>query len=207
MIILYLIIIYFLFKPTIESLTSKDYVYLLGDSIYKNNNYVLKKFSVEELLKQKHNNSLVYAEDNATINNLSEQFERIPKKAKNNKNNYIYISCGGNDILNNYNFQNLQDYTIANEIFNNYKKIILNIKKNINCKLVITNIYYPTSKQYSVYHPIIKHWNKKLKRFCKKENIMLFEIDKLFINKSFFVDHIEPSKLGSKTIINYIIDN
>ena len=207
MIILYLIIIYFLFKPTIESLTSKDYVYLLGDSIYKNNNYVLKKCSVEELLKQKHNNSLVYAEDNATINNLLEQFDRIPKKAKKNKNNYIYISCGGNDILNNYHFQNLEDYTIANEIFNNYKKLILIIKKNINCNLVITNIYYPTSNIYSVYHPIIKHWNKKLKHFCKKQNIMLFEIDKLFIDKIFFVDHIEPSNIGSKTIVNYIIDN
>lgn len=203
MIILYLIVIYFLLKPTIETLTNKDYVYLLGDSIYKNNNYVPRDFSVEKLLKQTHNNSIVYAEDNATINNLLEQFEKIPQKAKKNKNNYIYISCGGNDILNNYYFQNLQ---IINEIFNNYKKIILNIKQNINCKLVITNIYYPTSKQYSVYHPIIKYWNKKLKHFCKKENIMLFEIDKLFINKSFFVDNIEPSKLGSKTIVNYITD-
>ena len=211
MILLYmciiLIISFFIIKSTIEPLDNNNSVFLLGDSIYKNNDYVSEHNSVEFLLKTKHKNSFVYAQDNTTIQQLTTQFNQIPKHFIRDKNNYIYVSCGGNDILNTYEFHNFHDLQLTDHIFDKYKLIILNIKNYIKCNLVLTNIYFPTSNLYTDYHPIIKHWNSLLKTFCLSHNIALFEIDSYFHDNSFFVSDIEPSAIGSKSIVRYILSN
>ena len=57
----------------IESLSNKDYVVLMGDSIFKNDPYVNRGDSVGDILQNKHGNVLVVAEDNAVINDLKYQ--------------------------------------------------------------------------------------------------------------------------------------
>ena len=81
----------------------KETLVLLGDSILKNNSYMdYNEKSVEHLLKEKSNNNCFnYAEDGAIIIDCYDQLDKIPDDL-NNKRTTIYLSVGGNDIINHY---------------------------------------------------------------------------------------------------------
>ena len=70
-------------------------------------------------LSKKHDNVLVVAEDNSVINNIAEQYNKI--KGRVTKNDVVFISIGGNDILNQYNLFNVDDDSKLQTIFKNYK--------------------------------------------------------------------------------------
>ena len=87
------------FKSLKEGLTNNDTVILMGDSVLNNSNYVAAGKSVYDSLKTKLSKVINLAKDGATINDLYEQLDKIPVDL-NNTNTYIFISAGGNDILN-----------------------------------------------------------------------------------------------------------
>ena len=167
--ILLAIILYFYFYNTIfiEGMSSKiSTIVLLGDSIFQNNNYVPKEKSIEYLLKEHIPiQSLVLAQDNATINLLYQQYKGMPI-SMNNKHTNLYISIGGNDLLNAYENNDTNDTTLFDMIWNLYKSNILNVSTITQCNIILTDIYYITDSNYEKYIPIIKKWNANLYQFA-----------------------------------------
>ena len=144
--ITYITITYSKFPPSItETLSNQDYLVLMGDSIFKNDIYVKDGHSVGENLQSSHGNVIVLAEDNAVISDIEKQMSLIPNNAK-NKNTKIVISVGGNDLLNQYNFNDVNNLSHVDSIFNQYTSSINNIKNNIESEIILCNIYYPRSK-------------------------------------------------------------
>ena len=152
----------------IESLSNKDYVVLMGDSIFKNDPYVNRGDSVGDILQNKHGNVLVVAEDNAVINDLKYQFSKIPNNID-NKNTKILVSAGGNDLLNHYVMSDVSKTQYVDRIFNKYTSNVNNLRNSCNCEFVLCNIYYPRSKDYMRYYDIIEIWNNKLKNYANNE--------------------------------------
>lgn len=187
-------------------------IILLGDSILANEFYVDKGSSVYDILKNKYHNTQTFAKDNATIQDITYQFNSLPKNII-NKNTIIIISIGANDILKNYSRLYLQDDSISpvenasdlKIIFNKYSKSINYIRTKCNCKIILCNIYYPLSIQYVKYYHLIDIWNKKLRNYAYINNLEIIELDDQFIEKNDFTNDVEPSHKGSLIIVENII--
>ena len=91
------------YKSLKEGLTNNNNIILMGDSVLNNSNYVPEGKSVYDNLKTKLNNVLNVAKDGATINDLYLQLEKIPIEL-NSSETFIFISAGGNNILNKQTF-------------------------------------------------------------------------------------------------------
>ena len=90
------------------------HIVLLGDSIFQNKKYVPKSKSVEYLLKEKLSiPSLVLAQDNAIIYDIPNQYNSMPIDL-NAKSTNLYISIGGNDLLNLYEHNNTKNTNLFN---------------------------------------------------------------------------------------------
>ena len=118
--ILLILIIYFLLKNqknniiealtnNIEALTNNVDVVLIGDSMLENSNYV--KHTVGLHIKKTHKKTTILAKDDSVVGDIKSQLVNIPKKL-NNKNTYVFLSVGGNDLLEIYKYQNgnIDDY-------------------------------------------------------------------------------------------------
>lgn len=205
--ITYIIITYSKFPPSItETLSNQDYLVLMGDSIFKNDIYVKDGHSVGENLQSSHGNVIVLAEDNAVISDIEKQMSLIPNNAK-NKNTKIVISVGGNDLLNQYNFNDVNNISHVDSIFNQYTSSINNIKNNIESEIILCNIYYPRSKSVVRYYDIIDLWNSKMKTYAKNNNFKLLRLDESVDKEEYFTNEIEPSKHGSKVISEMILNS
>jgi len=186
-----------------ENLNQRHKIILLGDSILENSNYVENYFSVESKIKQKHENVFNLARDNATIDDLKLQLIRLEQK-KLNKDDVIFISIGGNDILNQYRFRKkTNNVSYLNDIFERYKSTISKIKNQFTNKIILINIYSPPNVKD--YHNLIKIWNSKQKKFAQKNNIKVVDINSIFNHKRLFVKNIEPSNDGSRILANAIV--
>lgn len=188
-----------------EGLEEYNKVVLLGDSIFKNNSYVGEKDSIEYLLKNKID-SFVLAEDNSTIKDIIPQYKKMPNK-HNEPNTYLFVSIGGNDLLNAYHYSNtdIDNLNEFNRIWIKYEKMVLQLKSQTDCTLVLTDLYYIKDKEYIKYHKLIKMWNEQLDEFCNSNNILIYKISNYLKEKTHFVNSIEPSKVGSKIIVQNII--
>lgn len=202
---LLLFLIFFNDKLIKESFTSKNTIILMGDSIFRNDIYVENGYSVSDQLKKRHDNIYVVAEDNSIIEDIDEQYNKI--KGRFTKNDVIFISVGGNDILKEYSLFDVDDERKLNRIFKKYKKMILKLMKKTKPRIILSNIYLPTDKNIAKLHPILKKWNKKQKTFAQKNNLSILELDSLLVKKSHFVYQIEPSKYGSLLISNSIYNS
>lgn len=196
-----------------ENFDGNKKIVLLGDSIFKNNNYVNDDESVEFLLKKELKNSkklYIVAQDNATIDNVYNQLNNIPKNID-SESTYIFISVGGNDLLENYIYntrENTQNNTpdIMESIFNKYNKLIDSIINTFSkSNIILSTIYYPLSHSYKPYYPIIHNWNTKISELASEKNIKIIRIDQEMKKESDFVDTIEPSSNGSIIIVNNIM--
>jgi hypothetical protein len=198
-------------KSKKEGMFSKEkpkVIILLGDSILKNNYYVGYEYSVENLLQQKSNKIIkCYAVNDSKIYDVFSQINRIPIELNEN-NTYIFISVGGNDILDKYVERknvDINDFEGLNTFFGNYKKLIKTLKNKMNkCKIIALDLYYPTSSVYVPYKDIIKEWNKKTYEFLIENNIEILPISKIMTNSRDFIFDIEPSKEGGEKIANAI---
>ena len=185
-----------------ENFDKNKQIILLGDSILENSNYVEQYFSVESNIKKEHPYVLNLAQDRAVIDNLSLQITHLKKK-KINKNDIIFISVGGNDIINHYRFKKKEKIKDLKSLFNKYGKTILRFKNTASNQIVLLNIYAPP--KVKDYHNIIDLWNKKQKVFASENNIKILDIHSLVNHESHFIKNIEPSRDGGRIIADAIL--
>jgi len=190
--------------------SSKKTIILLGDSILKNNSYVESGQSIEDLLKKQESdkqNMIVLAKDDATIASTYAQLDAIPSD-ENRENTTLFLSIGGNDIINTYSLHGDTDNLIE-VIFTKYKQLISSIRVKLpKVKLILLDLYFPLKIDYTKYYRLIKRWNKMLGKYVANtsNNITgIIKISDLLTHSSDFAADIEPSESGGKKIINNII--
>ena len=191
------------FKSLKEGLTNNDYIILIGDSILNNANYVPSGKSVFDILKTKTNNVLNVAKDGATISDLYQQLNNIPIEL-NTSQTFVFISIGGNDILNKR--INLDSSEITT-LFNTYIEFLKALRiKLANTNINIMNLYLPSNPRYLLYKQSIDQWNNLININSNKigENYKVISLDTLLTSPKDFVYDIEPSETGSNTIANAI---
>ena len=187
---------------------NQETIVLLGDSILKNNSYVSDGKGVDNLLEER-NNGTIYslAENHSKIVDIYSQIDKIPIELNNNSTN-IFLSAGGNDILNNYADKevSVKDTKGLNPIFNAYKKLIKSIQTKMNnSNIVLLDIYYPTNIKFSQYRPILEEWNKLISDFASTDNMQVINISNSLIEPTDFTLNIEPSETGGEKIANNIL--
>ena len=186
-------------KEGLSSINKKNII-LLGDSILNNSNYVNPGESVSDIIKSKGRKVINVAVDNSKIKDINKQLNRIPS-SYNKSNTYIFLSVGGNDILN---LPSQNDEQI-NELFKEYLKNIKAIKNKFpKSKIVALNIYHPPSSYYKMYYNSIDLWNELLDQNTF-EKYKVLNIDNIIKTKNDLVHDIEPSKQGSIKIANAIV--
>ena len=140
----------------------KTYI-LLGDSILKNNNYAKHGKGIDDLLIERNEGNVTsLALDNSTIVDVYKQISSIPID-KNTPDTLIFLSVGGNNILQNYVEQSnndLNDITYLKTIFAAYKTLVRTLREKMTqSQLVLVDIYYPENVKYQVYRDLITKWN------------------------------------------------
>lgn len=186
-----------------EGLTNNDNVILMGDSVLNNSNYVVAGKSVYDVLQTKLTNVLNVAKDGATINDLYGQLDKIPIEL-NKPETYIFISIGGNDILNKTPKLTNADIT---QLFNGYMDFLKALRVRLsNAKINIMNLYLPSNPRYESYKLIIDQWNKLINEYSSKIGAMYNVVDlhSLLTKPDDFVYDIEPSVSASAKIANII---
>ena len=180
---------------------NKKTIILLGDSVFNNNSYVEKGKAVNEILNKKADENTIIislAINDSTINNIYQQLENVNIDL-NNKLTTVFLSVGGNDIMNLHK-RNLDD------TFEKYNTLIRAITTKLpNIKLVLLNVYYPPN--VSKYDSIIDKWNTNLELEYKanNKNIYILNLANLLKESSDFVFDIEPSITGGEKIANKIL--
>jgi hypothetical protein len=191
------------FKGIKEGLTNNDNILLIGDSVLNNSKYVSADNSVYDNLKTKTSNVFNYSKDAATINDCYEQLDKIPLEL-NNPNAYVFISAGGNNILN---ARNKMTGENIKTLFNEYIEFIKSVKSRLsNAKIYICNLYLPTNPRFQTYKPSIVQWNKLISQNSSNigEMYTVIDLNSLLNTPEDFVYDIEPSEMGSKKIANII---
>lgn len=191
------------FKSLKEGLTNNNYVILMGDSVLNNANYVPEGKSVFDILKSKLSNSLNVSKDGATINDLYGQLDKIPIKL-NNEETYIFISAGGNDILNKGAALTNSD---IRQLFNSYMDFLKALRVKLgNTKINIMNLYLPANPRYQSYKESIDQWNQLINDNSSKIGEMYNVVDlySLLTTPEDFIYDIEPSESASEKIANLI---
>lgn len=165
-------------------------ILLFGDSIIKNDKYVIQGQSVDMLAaKNKERNVVCLAQDDSKIEDVYYQITQAPEPETVGK---IFLSVGGNDIL--------QNHLNLEEIFKEYEDLIDHIgeKYGGGISVCLFDLYYPTDSIYKTYYPIIKKWNKMQEGL---RGVTILKISEVLTESSDFTFGIEPSEKGSKKIV------
>ena len=185
-----------------EGLTNNNVAILMGDSVLNNANYVESGKSVYDLLKKKLSNTINLAKDNATIVDLYAQLDKIPIDLNKNTT-YVFISAGGNDILN----RNMKDSATIKLLFKQYSDFIKALKTKLNnVNINIVNLYLPVNPKYESYMSSIEEWNQLISNNSGNigEMYNVLDIYSLLKTPEDFVYDIEPSDKASEKIANLI---
>jgi len=187
------------FKSLKEGLTNNDTVILMGDSVLNNANYVPSGKSVYDSLKSKLSKVINLAKDGATISDLYRQLDKIPVDL-NNTNTYIYISAGGNDILN----KRIElSSTEIQRLFDSYMVFLNALREKLGrVKINILNLYLPSDPRYQTYKTSIDQWNHLIQSSSSKigEMYNVVNLNTLLTSPEDFVYDIEPSESASDKI-------
>ena len=189
----------------IESFSSKNNkaIVLLGDSILKNNSYVSDGKGVDNILEERNAKVFSLAENNSKIVDVYGQISKIPLDI-NYTSTTIFLSSGGNDILSFYG--DTTDTGFLNTMLAAYKKLVKSIQTRMNsCKIVLVDIYYPTSNQFAQYKPILEKWNELIATYARENSLGLLEISKTVTGSEDFTLGIEPSEKGGTKIAEQIL--
>jgi lysophospholipase L1-like esterase len=187
------------FKSLKEGLTNNDTVILMGDSVLNNANYVPAGKSVYDSLKTKLSKVINLAKDGATISDLYGQLDKIPVDL-NNTNTYIFISAGGNDILNK---RTELSSTEIRRLFDSYMEFLKALRTKLgSVKINILNLYLPANPRYQTYKTSIEQWNQLIQSSSNKVGEMYNVVDlhALLTIPDDFVYDIEPSESASDKI-------
>ena len=95
------------------------------------------------------------AEDNSTISNTKNQIDQIPNNI-NNSYTYIFVSVGGNDILNKIVYKTYASKDILFDIMTEYEKLINYLHEKMN--IILLNLYYPTTSFFKKFYNYIDDW-------------------------------------------------
>ena len=139
-------------------------VFLIGDSILQNKLYATPSIEdyLSETINEKH--LFFFAEDNTTISQCYSQVNRITI-SDNNNNSYIFVSIGGNDILNKIVYVDNPSPDILDNIISDYTDLIqFLLLKMDKMNIILLNIYYPTNSYFHKYYNYINKWNQFIKR-------------------------------------------
>ena len=187
-----------------EGLLSKPNknIILLGDSILYNNSFVKKGNSVQDFLEKNKNKNITiynYAKNEETINGIYPQLSKISSDF-NSENTTIFLSVGGNDIL-----QMSNTNSTIKTLFASYKTLIKAIKTRFPLvNLVLINIYQPIN--VPEYSGNIQEWNTLLT--TEYGYFSILDLTKILYNPTDFISDIEPSVRGgekiSTKILNYL---
>jgi len=181
-------------------------IVLLGDSILNNSDYTFPKDSVPSLISQQLEKSpekTLYnlAKDGATINDCVNQLKSFPHEL-NNSETSVFISAGGNDILNGRRTEIEQ----IDKLFTKYMDFIQSVKKRLDkTNIILLKLYYPVKPLYKIYYPAVTQWNQLLVKNSSTVGYNLLETDKLIILEEDIVYDIEPSAKGGKKIADAVI--
>ena len=184
----------------------KKNIVLLGDSILNNSDYTFPKDSVPSLISkqlEKSPEKTLYnlAKDGATINDCVNQLKSFPFEL-NNSETSVFISAGGNDILNRRRTENAE----ITKLFTKYMDFIKSVKTKLNnTHIILLKLYYPVKPSYKIYYPAITQWNQLLVKNSSTVGYSLLETDKLIILEEDIVYDIEPSAKGGKKIADAVI--
>lgn len=190
----------------------------LGDSMFRNETYVSMKESVYSNIKKEfHNDNVkVFAKDGATIHMMPFQLEMLKDDELSEKNSYdkllsrenskynntdtcIFISFGGNDIINN--FIKSKSRISIEDLFSKYTYNLSIVRnKYPQAKIYLATVYYPTSPPYNNYKDVIQKWNDSIITFAKNNDLGVLRVDNYLTEPSDFVYNIEPSISGGKKI-------
>ena len=201
------------FSYFVEGFNPKSQYYLLmGDSILNNEVYVANGKSVNQLLKDSTDNrTTCLAKNNATIAEVYNQVSKIPDKLKSDsENTTIFLSVGGNDILN----QSADkeggpiDSKVISTIFSAYKPLVKSIQNIMpKSQLILLDIYYPDNAKYRPLHDSIREWNNQLYNFGTENNLSVLRISDILTKPEDFALDIEPSAIGGKKLADAILAN
>lgn len=194
--------------------SSTKSIVLLGDSILKNNSYVIDGKAVDNIIQERSlkndKNIELYslAENNSKIVDVYSQINKIPLDI-NKKSTTIFLSSGGNDILSFYVDQNgdINNTGFLNTMMAAYKELVTGIQTRMNlCQIVLLDVYYPTSKQFAQYKPIIEKWNALIATYARESSLSLLQISKDITSNDDFTLGIEPSETGGEKIAQLILN-
>jgi hypothetical protein len=191
------------FKSFKEGLTNNDKIVLIGDSVLNNSNYVPAGKSVVDVLKTKTQNVFNFAKDGATISDCYGQLDKIPTDL-NTTETYVFISAGGNDILNK---RGQLTSAEIRKLFNDYMDFVKALRVKLgSAKINILNLYMPANPRYQSYKSSIDQWNQLIKEYSSKigEMYTVVGLDGLLTSPNDFVYDIEPSETASEKIANVI---
>lgn len=176
-----------------EYFSNQKTIILLGDSILNNQRYVPATESIPYLLSQQYK-LINLAQDNATISSVYSQLNKISIDL-NNSNTFIFVSVGGNDIINNK--QNI------NQIIENYNLLLEAIKARLyNCNIIILNLYYP-KESHDEYYNEINMWNNNI----QNQSIKSIDLTNIIKSTNDLTAYIEPSSVGGQKIASAIISS
>lgn len=197
-----------------ESFNSEKHIFiLLGDSILKNDAYVSNGASLHYLLLERTNNkTYCYALDDSKIIDVYKQIDEIPYNFNNIKTT-IFLSAGGNDILEKYveNSDRNSNISSLEDIFTKYIELIKSIQTKLpNANIILLDIYYPDNEKYKQYHKIISDWNNMIydyARETKNKITSVLKISNILTQTDDFTSDIEPSASGSQKIVDIILSS
>ena len=195
----------------IENYTNQPkLIILMGDSILDNKIYVEKSVvdNIRENISNSKDKLICIAKDNSTIEDMIvDQLPRLNQE-DNNKQTYIFVSVGGNDILQQIVYRDashVESDTLKN-ICDTYDNCVKQLVTKMNkSHVVLLTVYYPHSTYYKNYVSYIQEWNKQVKEIANKYHCRGLDVSDFMKDKTDFTYGIEPSNIGGKKIADNII--
>lgn len=181
-------------------------VVLIGDSMLNNSAFVNQDQSVADILSnQLAGKAIVYnfAKDGATIADCYAQLDKISSLSKST----IFVSCGGNNILNS---REPVDSDYITNLFGQYSEFIQSVNTVVSSaksNIHVLNLYTPASSHYTSYHSAIKQWNQLLDDNASSLGYMVVKTSDLLVLDEDFVYGIEPSYKGGKKLVSKLLDS
>ncbi len=165
-----------------------------------NKTYTSKTKTINDLYKE------VLLDDSTQIDNHSYNLKRLLRDSE-----IVSLSIGINDLIFEYNIRSNQiteyeEDRIVNNVFNNYKNLIEEIKKYYHYPIYIIGYYENNTK----YDHLIRKLNDRYKNYSEEENDIY--IDTTFISKnniyfdnslSYYPNSLAYKKIAKKMIKSY----
>jgi hypothetical protein len=147
-----------------------------------------------------------FAKDGATIADCYEQLDKISSNL-NNSNTTIFVSCGGNNILNS---REPVDSDYINNLFDQYSELLKSVKvvaSSAKADIHVLNLYTPASGHYTSYHSAIDQWNQLLDDNASSLGYTVVKTSSLLVLSEDFTYGIEPSYKGGQKLVSQLLNS